>query len=1414
MSILYPQPSMLAAAKRFFPGFFSLVLLLSIVTLARQTAQATPPQQAILPPPTSQKVNLLGQTGGQVTDFYVHENWSPDDSSSLIYLPEGNALSIIKLDNDLKNTTVLSRISPNQGQIQGLTMSQDTAFLITPIGLVAIDVQDPYNPQILSFLPGGGESVKVAGDFAFVAARAAGLRVINVNKPGRPVLASSLPLPGKSLDLALDMETSLAYIAADEGGLRIIDISAPDLPREVASMELPEGVQQLELEGKKLALSSGDRIFIIDVSRPDNPISMGSYTPLRNGRRIKTDGYYAYVADPDGGLKIYDISGDQPLLLYAESGSSVYDVLTQGNLIYLADGENGIRILNSSNPTNPTHIAQIPLGGIVQGLDIYEDTLFAACGEFGLAIINITNPWSPKVLSHLDTDGDARDVKADENLAYVADGPSGLVLISLADKRDPELRGAIYTPGEAQAIGLFGTFIYVAADDGGLQIVDGIRPAAPVLIGALSLPEGQHAVDIAMVNKRAYLAIQGQAPGNGDSGLAIADVTFRDQPIILSRVSGPGMGVAVQGVTVMTVGGNQLMTVDARASSGPVMIGKYQSPNGAGGMDWHGNNLYMTSGSEGPELLILDMSNPARPSEISRIGSGAGGGQVVAYDDRVFLAAGRLGLNIIDLTQPEMLKISIYDPMDTLTRLAVAQQESGTIYGAGETGWSITNVQNPSLPQPLSRVQTDAPISSLAIVGNKLYATSTTRGLLAYDISDLTQPQFMGKWSLGTQLQDVLIRDGYLYLADERAGLRIIDPNPPESPTLLQTLPLSGLPKKIVQLDQDSAYVSTAKNTQGLRLLELGHPTHGVLPLGEFPADAQAIQVAWPIAYTLDGENFAVWELESADVPIPVTSFRINGDRLLLDGERAFVGSDAGHVSIIDVSNPASPRVLGMMGNTAAVLGFKLAESDTRLIVGLDATVKENNSTESKHVGQLRIWDIKNPLDPILIDTVEPLPLFTEMAPVSGKPRLVTVGESLELYDTSGKETITHVTGITLPTTANSLFLVDDLAYVGGDIGLVIIRGIQSDSPEIAGEYALDGGISSVVVWGDRGYLSLGSNGGLMIDISDPTAPKPIAKLPSPTGGALGNLILEETHLWAAWNGWVSWLDISQPQAGPSEIAAVYPGDLVVQDLAVNGTTAYMVNLEAGLVNLDVTDPKNPILLGKLDTPGQAYAVAIGSDNLGYIADGECGLRVVSLQDPSRPKEVGFWHTGYALDVQVLNDIVYIADIGELMALEYDPGGEPDLPPMPQSPQPADDALSYPLFQVPNNQLEITLEWGPEASHCDPLIYDIYLGTENPPPIAASGLVTTSFQARNLERGQTYYWQVVTYDRQGDQSIGPVWRFHLSTHAQPPPSPTVAPKPVLAPSQQNDILPLVGGMVIAACVLTALWWVQRNRAQV
>ena len=88
----------------------------------------------------------------------------------------------------------------------------------------------------------------------------------------------------------------------------------------------------------------------------------------------------------------------------------------------------------------------------------------------------------------------------------------------------------------------------------------------------------------------------------------------------------------------------------------------------------------------------------------------------------------------------------------------------------------------------------------------------------------------------------------------------------------------------------------------------------------------------------------------------------------------------------------------------------------------------------------------------------------------------------------------------------------------------------------------------------------------------------------------------------------------------------------------------------------------------------------------------------------------------------------------------------------------------------------------------------------------ASGLTTDTYQAENLERRTTYYWQVIATDRQGDQTAGPLWKFHTRTASQPPPDPTPAPAPELMPAEQDLVLNVAGVLLLAGVVVAGLWW--------
>lgn len=73
---------------------------------------------------------------------------------------------------------------------------------------------------------------------------------------------------------------------------------------------------------------------------------------------------------------------------------------------------------------------------------------------------------------------------------------------------------------------------------------------------------------------------------------------------------------------------------------------------------------------------------------------------------------------------------------------------------------------------------------------------------------------------------------------------------------------------------------------------------------------------------------------------------------------------------------------------------------------------------------------------------------------------------------------------------------------------------------------------------------------------------------------------------------------------------------------------------------------------------------------------------------------------------------------------------------------------------------DTTLEWTASDVDNDPLTFDVYFGTDNPPTAkvadSQSGL---SYQVTGLTASTDYYWKVVVKDDKNGQTIGQVWSF-------------------------------------------------------
>ncbi len=119
-------------------------------------------------------------------------------------------------------------------------------------------------------------------------------------------------------------------------------------------------------------------------------------------------------------------------------------------------------------------------------------------------------------------------------------------------------------------------------------------------------------------------------------------------------------------------------------------------------------------------------------------------------------------------------------------------------------------------------------------------------------------------------------------------------------------------------------------------------------------------------------------------------------------------------------------------------------------------------------------------------------------------------------------------------------------------------------------------------------------------------------------------------------------LSISNPMT-PTQVGSILLPN-TVQDVAVMGSLAYVVEGTSGLQVIDVSNPAHPAVIGALLVPGAAQRIVMAG-NTAYIAAGAGGLRIVNVSNPANPIEVGYYNSGWDISrVAVNGNYAYVIE--------------------------------------------------------------------------------------------------------------------------------------------------------------------------
>ena len=294
-------------------------------------------------------------------------------------------------------------------------------------------------------------------------------------------------------------------------------------------------------------------------------------------------------------------------------------------------------------------VSKYKTSGFAQDVVVKDTLVYIAQGEGGLGIINASDPSSPKLLANLieGCRGYSSKIAQLDSIIYIASGLFGITMINVADPNNPEFfNNRNLKPGKDFCI--YKKFLLIAVSEEGVWIADNSDPFHPNPTSPLTPPG--YAQGVACSSDSNYILV-----AVGEMGLAFYDISqlqtgTGNYPLIKvvdtdgyaeNVCINPGMPIAY-----VASGKGGLAIIDYSDSLDIKLASKFDTGGYAKEVFYQSGKVYITTELRG--LQIIDVSNPSAPYRIGTIQTGYAKG-VTADDHFIYVADEDEGLIIISI---------------------------------------------------------------------------------------------------------------------------------------------------------------------------------------------------------------------------------------------------------------------------------------------------------------------------------------------------------------------------------------------------------------------------------------------------------------------------------------------------------------------------------------------------------------------------------------------------------------------------------------------------------------------------------------------------------------------------------------------------------------------------------------------
>ncbi|PKO19068.1 MAG: hypothetical protein CVU39_00520 [Chloroflexi bacterium HGW-Chloroflexi-10] len=594
-------------------------------------------------------------------------------------------------------------------------------------------------------------------------------------------------------------------------------------------------MRAVAVQGETAYVGAGPRLVIVDISEPENPQFLGRTEILPDlVENVVVDGDYAYVAAFSAGLFIVDVSDpNAPVVVGKKDGpEEAYGITFASPYIFIAGATGVLQAVDVSNPAQPEQIWSMDEFAMGTDVLVNGDYLYAAMGD--LKIYDISEITQPELIATVPFESALGDT-----------------LYSIA---------------------IGGEMLYVFTQNGNMGIYDISNPELPDKKGAFSVGGGNISFnDIAVKDLYVYLL--------NEMGLVIFDVIDEENPQLAGyyNISGAESRLVLTDTLALTVNLDNLQIIQISDPKKPTKIGVFETVGWLGGTSLIGDYIYLYGISD--SFLIADISNSVQPVPGTRYEEDCWN-KIFPVTSEVGYALceykNSLALDISDPAKPTTIdeipirgtykfldqknlyvlntslkKLSIFDLTDLLNPLQIGSLTlSGNPNGLIliedhlfiliDKEIKVIDVSDPAHPTLDTSLAFENKLISIAASGMYLITSQSKNGLtgdlglVIVDVSNPTHPQKVGELDTPEEVNCIVAKDSFVYVADNSSVL-MVSLQDPSHPQIVASYPIPAGEELFssrtngLRLVDDLIYVSA--NGGGLYILKSDYHWDTYLPL-------------------------------------------------------------------------------------------------------------------------------------------------------------------------------------------------------------------------------------------------------------------------------------------------------------------------------------------------------------------------------------------------------------------------------------------------------------------------------------------------------------------------------------------------------------------------------------------------------